>query len=107
MPNADPLAVRLAARAQRITGQTAGLAPGFVQGNLVVLPANVADDFLRFCQRNPKPCPLVAVSEPGESRITALGVDLDLRTDLPSYRVWRDGVLERSVSNVADLWRDD
>ena len=102
-----PLAVRLAARAQRLTGHTAGLAPGFVQGNLVVLPTNVADDFLRFCHRNPKPCPLIAVSEPGEPRISALGDDLDLRTDLPSYRVWRDGVLERSVSNVAEWWRDD
>jgi len=102
-----PLAVRLAARAQRLIGHTAGLAPGFVQGNLVVLPANVADDFLRFCQRNPKPCPLIAVSEPGNPRIAALGDDLDLRTDLPSYRVWRDGVLECSVPSIAELWRDD
>ena len=107
MPNADPLAVRLAARAQRITGQTAGLAPGFVQGNLVVLPANVADDFLRFCQRNPKPCPLIAVSEPGDPRIASLGEDVDLRTDLPCYRVWRDGALVGSTPSVADIWRDD
>ena|SRR5215204_5443390 len=91
-----PLAVRLAARAQRITGQTAGLAPGFVQGNLVVLPASVADEFLRFCQRNPKPCPLIAVSEPGEPRIASLGEDVDLRTDLPCYRVWRDGAVVAS-----------
>ena len=107
MPNADPLAVRLAARAQRITGQTAGLAPGFVQGNLVVLPADVADDFLRFCQRNPKPCPLIAVSEPGDPHIASLGEDVDIRTDLPCYRVWRDGTLVGSTPSVADLWRDD
>jgi uncharacterized protein YcsI (UPF0317 family) len=104
---ATPLEVRLAARSQRLTGQTAGLAPGFVQGNLVVLPANVADEFLRFCQRNPKPCPLIAVSEPGESRIQTLGEDLDLCTDLPCYRVWRDGALVSSMPSVANVWRDD
>jgi uncharacterized protein YcsI (UPF0317 family) len=102
-----PRAIRLAARAQRITGQTAGLAPGFVQGNLVVLPASVAEEFLRFCQRNPKPCPLIAVSEPGEPRIVSLGDDVDLRTDLPCYRVWRDGAVVASVPSVADVWRDD
>jgi uncharacterized protein YcsI (UPF0317 family) len=104
---ATPHAVRLAARAQRITGQTAGLAPGFVQGNLVVLPGDVADEFLRFCKQNPKPCPLIAVSEPGDPRIPALGEDLDLRTDLPCYRVWRDGVLVTSTPSIVDVWRDD
>jgi uncharacterized protein YcsI (UPF0317 family) len=102
-----PRAVRLAARTQSLTGQTAGLAPGFVQGNLVVLPASDADDFLRFCQRNPKPCPLLAVSEPGDPYIASLGEDLDVRTDLPNYRVWRDGVLETSTSSIGELWRED
>lgn len=102
-----PHAVRLAARTQRLTGQTAGLAPGFVQGNLVVLPADVAGEFLRFCQRNPKPCPLIAMSEPGEARIPALGEDVDLRTDLPSYRVWRDGALVGETPTVGNVWRDD
>ena len=102
-----PCAVRMAARMQRITGQTAGLAPGFVQGNLVVLPASVADEFLRFCQRNPKPCPLIAVSEPGQPHIASLGEDVDLRTDLPRYHVWRDGAAVASTPSVADVWRDD
>jgi len=102
-----PCAVRMAARMQRITGQTAGLAPGFVQGNLVVLPVSVADEFLRFCQRNPKPCPLIAVSEPGQPHIASLGEDVDLRTDLPRYHVWRDGALVASTPSVADVWRDD
>ena len=102
-----PRAVRMAARTQRITGQTAGLAPGFVQGNLVVLPASVADEFLGFCQRNPKPCPLIAVSEPGQPHIASLGEDVDLRTDLPRYLVWRDGVVVASTPSVADVWRDD
>jgi len=104
---ASPHAIRLAARAQRITGQTAGLAPGFVQGNLVVLPNDLADEFLRFCQQNPRPCPLIAVSEPGDPRIPALGEDLDLRTDLPCYRVWRDGVSVTSTPSIVDVWRDD
>src|SRR6476661_2986271 len=102
-----PCAVRMAARMQRITGQTAGLAPGFVQGNLVVLPVSVADEFLRFCQRNPKPCPLIAVSEPGQPHIASLGEDVDLRTDLPRYHVWRDGALVASTPSVVDVWRDD
>jgi len=102
-----PLAVRLAARAQRITGHTVGLAPGFVQGNLIVLPASIADEFLQFCERNPKPCPLIAVSESGEPRISSLGEDLDLRTDLPCYHVWRDGAVVESTTNVAEWWRAD
>ena len=106
-PLDTPLAVRLAARAQRITGHTVGLAPGFVQGNLVVLPASVADEFLGFCQRNPKPCPLIAVSESGEHRISLLGEDLDLRTDVPRYHVWRDGAVVASTPSVAEWWRAD
>jgi uncharacterized protein YcsI (UPF0317 family) len=102
-----PVDVRRAARTQRLTGQTAGLAPGFVQANLVVLPADVADEFLRFCQRNPKPCPLIAVSEPGDTRIASLGRDVDLRTDLPCYRVWRDGEVVATTPSVVDIWRDD
>jgi len=102
-----PQAIRRAARTRRFTTQTAGLAPGFVQANLCALPRDVADDFLRFCQRNPKPCPLIAVSEPGETHIASLGVDVDLRTDLPCYRVWRDGVLETELLSANEVWRDD
>lgn len=78
-----------------------------MQANLVILPANLAGDFLQFCQRNPKPCPLLAVSEPGDPRMPALGADLDLRTDVPRYRIWRDGVLVAEPSDIVDLWRDD
>jgi uncharacterized protein YcsI (UPF0317 family) len=89
------------------TGNTAGLAPGFVQGNLVVLPAEAAGDFLRFCQRNPQACPLLAVGEPGDPMLPALGEDLDIRHDLPRYRVWRDGALAGEPTDIAELWRDD
>ena len=64
---------RLAIRAGELTGQTAGLAPGYVQGNLAILPATLAGDFLRFCQLNPKPCPLLAASAPGDFRLPTLG----------------------------------
>src|SRR6185295_8224588 len=78
-----------------------------VQANLCILPKHDAEDFLRYCQRNPKPCPLLAVTEPGDPRLPQLGADLDLRTDLPSYRVWRDGELADTVTDISALWRDD
>jgi uncharacterized protein YcsI (UPF0317 family) len=89
------------------TGQTAGLAPGHVQGNLIILPADWAGDFLRFCQANPKPCPLLAVSEVGDPMLPTLGADIDIRTDVPRYRVYRNGVLCENPTDIGDLWRDD
>jgi uncharacterized protein YcsI (UPF0317 family) len=98
---------RLACRTGVVTGATAGFAPGYVQGNLAVLPKALAADFLRFCHLNPKPCPVVGVSEPGDPRVPALGADLDIRTDLPRYRVWRDGALVDEPTDVTAHWRDD
>ncbi|WP_088348473.1 MULTISPECIES: putative hydro-lyase [Rhodomicrobium] len=103
----DGRAVRLAARSGALTGNTAGLALGFVQGNLVVLPEALAGDFLRFAQRNPKPCPLLGVSEPGSRTIPELGLDLDIATDIPLYRVWRNGELVDEPGAVDAVWRDD
>jgi uncharacterized protein YcsI (UPF0317 family) len=103
----DGAGVRRLAREGRLAGQTSGLAPGYVQGNLVILPQEAASDFLRFCQRNPKPCPVIGTSEPGSPHIPALGADLDLRTDVPLYRVWRDGVLAEEPTDLTDLWRPD
>ncbi|MFB4203967.1 putative hydro-lyase [wastewater metagenome] len=101
------LAVRQAARAGTLAGQTAGLAPGFVQVNLVILPEADAAAFLRFCTANPRPCPLLAVSEPGERGCARLGADLDIARDVPRYRVFRDGALSDEPTDVAGLWRDD
>src|SRR5262245_59669926 len=84
---------RLMIRRGQFTGPTSGLAPNYVQGNLVILPSALASDFLRFCQLNPKPCPLIAVSSPGEWQLSALADDIDIRTDLPRYRVWRHGAI--------------
>lgn len=100
-------AVRQAARSGTLTGDTSGMAPGFVQGNLAILPREYADEFLRFCQANPKPCPLIGISEPGDPAIPSLAADLDIRTDLPSYRVWENGEMVAEVSDVRDYWRDD
>lgn len=99
--------VRHAARAGRLTGHTAGLAPAHVQGNLVILPRELAFDFLLFCQRNPKPCPLLAVGEAGDPHLPTLAEDLDIRTDLPRYRVWRRGELVDEPTDIGALWRDD
>lgn len=100
-------AARRAIRAGEFTGQTSGLADGHVQGNVVILPKALAHDFLRYCQRNPKPCPLLAVSEPGGAALPSLGADLDIRTDVPRYRVWRHGRLAAEPTDIRDLWRDD
>ncbi len=85
-------------------GPTAGLAPGYVQANLVVLPRELAYDFLLFAQRNPKPCPVIEVTESGspEPRLTAPGADL--RTDLPRYRIYRDGRLVEEVTDLTAVW---
>jgi len=94
-------------RAGAFLGPTAGLAPGNVQANLVVLPQVLAHDFLRFAQANPKPCPVLAVSDPGDPHFPALGEDLDIRTDLPRYRVWRNGALVDEPADILKWWRDD
>ena len=98
---------RAAIRSGEFTGHTSGLAEGYVQGNLVILPELLATDFLRYCQRNPKPCPLLAVSEPGQATLPSLGSDIDVRSDVPRYRVWRDGVLADQPTDISNLWRSD
>ncbi|HVK14418.1 MAG TPA: putative hydro-lyase [Gemmataceae bacterium] len=100
-------AVRATCRAGSLTGPTPGLARGFVQANLVIVPSDVAFDLLLFCQRNPKPCPLLDVTEPGDFEPKAVAPGADLRTDLPGYRVWRDGQLVDEPTDVRALWRSD
>lgn len=97
---------RAAIRAGR-RAPTSGLAPGYVQANLAILPRDLAFEFLLFCQRNPKPCPLIEVLEPGqvEPKLSAPGADI--RFDVPKYRVYRDGHLTEEVTAIDHLWRDD
>lgn len=97
-----------AIRTGQITGPTAGLAMGFAQTNVVILPASDARDFAEFCRRNPRPCPLLAQTEPGDPCPHDVAPHADLRTDVPRYRVFRHGVLEaEEPTDVCQLWRDD
>ncbi|MFF3459488.1 putative hydro-lyase [Streptomyces sp. NPDC002730] len=89
-----------------VGGPTAGLAPGHTQANLISVPADWAYDMLLFCQRNPKPCPVLDVTEAG-AWSTQLAPDADLRTDLPGYRVWEHGELVDEPADVVERWRDD
>ncbi|MBI3705393.1 MAG: putative hydro-lyase [Rhizobiales bacterium] len=100
-------AARLTIRARSHRGPTAGLAPGFVQGNLAILPNALAADFLQFCRLNPEPCPLIGTSAPGDWRVPELATDLDISTDLPRYRVWRNGELVAEPEDIREFWRDD
>jgi uncharacterized protein YcsI (UPF0317 family) len=97
--------VRAAARGGD-TRPTTGLAPGYTQVNLVSVPRDWAYDVLLFCQRNPKPCPVLDVTDAGDTS-TVLAPDADLRRDLPAYRVWEHGELADETAEVAGRWRDD
>ena len=103
----DPRQVRLAIRTGKYRGNTAGLAPGHVHGNVCILPKEYAEDFRLFCERNPKPCPLLAMSKPGDPLLPTLGHDVDIRTDVSGYRVFRDGKLAQEAADIRDLWRPD
>lgn len=99
--------VRRRARNGELTGATPGLAPGYVQANLVVVPRELAFDFLLFCQRNPKPCPLLDVTEAGSAEPRLVAPGADLRTDLPRYCVYRHGERIDEPTDLAAWWRDD
>jgi len=99
--------VRAACRSGAFTGPTPGLAMGYVQANLVILPRDWAWDFLLFCQRNPKPCPLLDVTEPGDPEPRFIAAGADLRTDLPAYRIWENGTLVEEPADATRFWRSD
>jgi uncharacterized protein YcsI (UPF0317 family) len=100
--------IRRRIRSGELTGPTSGLAQGFVQCNLVVLPSNYAPDFLAFCQRNPQPCPLLACNPaPGDPTLPTLGEDIDVRSDLPRYRRWVNGQLDAELTTLKDDWHRD
>lgn len=98
----------MAIRAGQWTGPTAGLAPGYTQANLVILPQADAFDFLRFCVRNPKPCPVLDVTDPSSPHPDpGWARDADLRTDVPRYRVYERGELIDEPTDLLSWWRDD
>ena len=81
--------------------------PAHGESSLAILPEKLAASFHRFCQLNPKPCPVIGMSDVGDPKVPSLGIDLDIRTDLPRYRVWRDGALVEEPTNLLRWWRDD
>lgn len=102
-----PASLRQAIREGGHTGPTAGMAPGWEQANLVILPFEHAPDFSLFCQRNPRACPVLDVTDPGDPEPKRAAPGSDLRSDLPRYRVFRDGQLHDEPTDIGDLWRDD
>lgn len=103
----SPLALRHEIRAGRFSEGTAGQAYGYVQANLVVLPLEWARDFARFCLKNPVPCPIIGVSDPGNPAIPELGADLDIRTDIPRYCLYENGAFAQELTDLTAHWQDD
>jgi uncharacterized protein YcsI (UPF0317 family) len=86
---------------------TAGMCPGYAQTNLIFLPWEDAYDFLLFAQRNPKPIPILEVTEVGSRELQTLGNDIDVATDFPKYRIYRNGKMIDEYLSVVDFWRED
>ncbi|MEM0936552.1 MAG: putative hydro-lyase [Pseudomonadota bacterium] len=99
--------VRRAIRAGHYAAHTAGLGAGYLQANVAIMPEPYALDFMRFCQRNPKPCPMTAVSDTGNPMMFTMGEDIDIRTDVPAYNIYRNGKLARMDRDISDIWTDD
>ncbi|SIO72354.1 Uncharacterized protein YcsI, UPF0317 family [Burkholderia sp. GAS332] len=102
-----PKDLRTAIRSGDFSGYTAGLAPGYVQANICILPRDFADEFLLYCQCNPQPCPLIARSNVGEPYLPALGKDIDIRFDVPRYHLFKCGELTAEVTDISSYWSDD
>ena len=107
LKTATPAEMRLAIRNGEFVKPTAGLCPGYAQGNLVVLPKDLAYDFLLFAQRNPKPCPILDVTEVGSREMAIVAPGSDIAKDIPKYRVYENGVYVQELEDVSGIWRDD
>ncbi|MGD2181198.1 putative hydro-lyase [Lusitaniella coriacea] len=103
----SPFEIRQRCRAGQFDAPTPGLVPGFVQANLVVLPYDLAFEFLVFCQRNPKPCPILDITEVGDPQPKLIAPGADIRTDLPRYRIFRHGELVEETTDIRPFWRSD
>ena len=107
MLHATPAEARHLIREGKFAAPTSGLCPGYAQANLIILPREQAYDFLLFAQRNPKPCPILEVTEVGERMTHICAKDCDVATDFPGYRIYKDGVMVDEVDDVVDYWHDD
>lgn len=103
----SPCEVRKLIKEQKITGQTSGMCAGYAQANLCILPKDLAFDFLLFCTRNPRPCPILEVGDAGLRLIKTMADNADVATDFPKYRVWKNGVLTEEKTDISDIWQDD
>lgn len=103
----SPAQVRELIREEKITVPTSGMCPGYAQANLVVLPKEYAYDFLLFAERNPKPCPILEVSDVGSRVLKKIAPGADIAKDIPKYRVYENGVMTGEYTDVSHLWRDD
>lgn len=102
-----PKVIRAEIRAGRFRGPTSGLAAGFVQANVAMVPAEYAESFAEFCDRNRRACALLHRTEPGEFLLPSLGEGIDIRSDIPRYQIHRAGAASFEVTDIHDLWRDD
>ncbi|MDR2245163.1 MAG: putative hydro-lyase [Treponema sp.] len=102
-----PKEARALIREGKYTKQTSGMCAGYAQANLAVLPAEYAYDFLLFTQRNPKSCPVLEVSDKGSRQLTSIAPGADIATDIPKYRMYKNGVLEGEYTDVTRYWRED
>lgn len=107
LAQAHPRELRRLFRQGEMVRVTAGMAEGYAQANLVILPRELAFDFLLFCQRNPKPCPLLEVTDPGQYEPVRTAPGADLRRDLPLYRIFQDGRLVSEETEIVRYWRED
>lgn len=102
-----PQEVKKLIRSGEIDFQTSGMCDGYAQANLCILPKDYAFDFLLFCMRNPKPCPILEVGDVGSREFYTMAEYGDVCTDFPKYRIWKNGVLEKEVTDISEYWQDD
>lgn len=105
--NMKPQEVKKLIRQGSITGQTSGMCNGYAQANLCVLPKEYAFDFLLFCMRNPKPCPVLEVGDVGSRSFRFMANEGDVCKDFPKYRIWKNGELAKEVTDISEYWQDD
>lgn len=106
-PSQSAYLLRQDIRSGQFRGHTSGLAPGCVQGNLIILPKEWAQDFLTYCYLNPIACPLISLSKPGDPTLPSLGLDIDIRSDVPEYQIFIHGELKETVTHIHDYWSKD
>lgn len=105
--NMSPSEVRALIREGKINYFTSGMCAGYAQANLVILPKDLAYDFLLFAMRNPKSCPILEVSDVGSRSLNYIAKNADIAKDIPKYRIWKNGILDRECEDISDIWQDD